>query len=243
MNAHPLLMLALPLAAMLTACDEGDIAEHTRIYEHGRPVSLHATLTGTGAWGDGYSLVLATFDSDAERYDGVYNISQQRLPADIEGRDTTLTWEVDPTAASVELCLVTPLRERIVTFAKADIDPATTDTVRLDAGRIDVSLYGTVLQLFGNSCTRCHGEGAAANLLLDRAHAHDQLVGADAYRAEFAGMKRVVPGDAGQSVLHLMLDSTYHHTQEISVNHPAIFRTTYPLAVIDRWISEGAPAD
>ena len=114
------------------------------------------------------------------------------------------------------------------------------DTIRLDAGRVEAGVYASVLTLFRGSCIRCHGEGAAAQLWLDADRAYASLVNHPAYRAEFEGKMRVLPGDAEGSVLHQMLDTAYPNAQDIGVNHKAIFRSTYPMNIIDLWINNGA---
>mgnify|MGYP006988849478 CR=1 FL=1 len=219
----------------LVACDEGDIPEKEVVYTSGRPIKLTTHITGLSDWSEGFGVVLATFDGDEDNYD----VGQLRIPPECEGKDTTLVWELTSKATSVELCLVSALRERIITFAKVDVS-AGTDTIRLDAGRVEASVYKSVLTLFKNSCIRCHGEGGAAQLWLDADRAYTSLVNHPAYRAEFEGRMRVLPGDAESSVLHQMLDAAYPNAQDIGVNHKAIFRSTYPMNIIDLWINNGA---
>lgn len=229
-----LIALALAVLGGLASCDEGDIPEKGTAYVGGRPIKLTTHITGLSDWSEGFGVVLATFNGEDN-----YDVGQLRIPPECEGKDTTLVWELTSGATSVELCLVSALRERIITFAKADIR-AGNDTIRLDAGRVEVGVYASVLTLFRGSCIRCHGEGAAAQLWLDADRAYASLVNHPAYRAEFEGKMRVLPGDAEGSVLHQMLDTAYPNAQDIGVNHKAIFRSTYPMNIIDLWINNGA---
>ena len=235
MRSLPLLSITAALlmaAAILTACDEGDIPEKVVTMAAGRPIRMDCRLTGLDQWGEGYSVVMAIFDESTDGYD----IAQHRVLAECEGRDTTLFWELNDTKAkTLELCLVSSLRERIITFAKTDIGEGS-DTIRLRAGDIDVGIWASTLALFQQSCVRCHGEGEAAQLFLDTDRAYASLVNHPAHRTEFGGQPRVKPGDAEGSILHQMLDDHYANAQDIGVNHKAIFRSTYPLNIIDLWI-------
>ncbi|MBQ7443062.1 MAG: hypothetical protein IJS59_04230 [Bacteroidaceae bacterium] len=230
---HLRLFLAALCATLVAACDEGNIPEKQPTLAAGRPIRLDCRLSGIGQWGEGYSVVLALFGDDNDGYD----ISQFRIMPECDGRDTTIIWELqDASARTLEVCLVSALRERIVTFAATDI-PEGTDTIRLAANDIDVGLWATTLAIFNQSCVRCHGEGQAAQLFLDPERAYASLVGHPAHRAEFGGASRVVPGDAQASVLHQMLDETIDNARDLGVNHKAMFRATYPLNIIDLWIN------
>ncbi len=231
--------------AVLCACDEGDIQEKEVGYaQGGYTVELHGRLTGIDGWNDGYNLVVAAFDEKDKDYD----MGELRIGDDCEGKDTTIVWtNINHIATSVELCVATRLRRRVVCFRK-EVLPEDGGTLRIDVGDLNVGLFSGVEALFSDNrrCVGCHGEGNFGQLRLNHENAHADLVGKTAHRAEFEGYARVEPGQPEASALHLMLDPDDERGKGVTMfNHKAAYgdelNQQNALSVIDYWISAGAP--
>ncbi len=222
----------------LVACDEGDIVDNDEgLKAEGKTASLTATLTGVASWSTQYSIVLAGF---AEGSDNA--IVQKKLQAtDGEPLATTLTL-TDNAIATVELCVTNRLRQRVVTFVSVPVSQLEGDTIRLDAGHLDIGMYKAIQDLvFTGTCARCHGLGAtpAGNLTLVEGQSYGQLVGHEARRPE-NGI-RVVPGKADESLLHKVI----HGDPQAGVNfdHANMIKEQTTITLIDNWINAGADED
>ena len=108
-----------------------------------------------------------------------------------------------------------------------------------DTGPVDenqatenISFANDVQPIFGQSCTSCHP--SSGNLDLTAANSYNQLVNVNAsgYSA-----KRVVPGDADNSVLYKKIDGsgTYGSNMPLGGNLSAA-----QINIIKQWITEGA---
>lgn len=227
---------------LISACDEGDIVEKEVSYaQGGYNVTLHCKLTGLGEWNGGYNVVIAAFDDKDKDYD----LGELRIGADCEGKDTTIVWEnINHIATSIELCITDRLRRRSVTFHK-EMLPDDGNTLNIDVGTLNVGLRYSVEALFAydRRCTGCHGDGNFGGLRLNSENAYNNLVGVPAHRAEFAGAKRVEPGDPEHSALYQMLDPNDERGKSVTMfNHKSAYGDELSqgaaLSVIGKWISE-----
>ena len=225
---------ALFVAALgCQACDDGPIYEPEYEPEHtGYTAKLTARISGADSWPEYYSLVLATFG------DSEYSNSQSVVYPDAEGHVNLLLYNIGNDVNTVELCVTNTLRRRVVTFASADLSSATSDTIYLDAGEVDVEMYSTIqTHIFNPTCAQCHGASttAAAGLFLTEGQSHASLVGQAATTAD--GM-RVVPGNAEESVLHQVINPSYGLSA--SSYHEGMVTSSVQLRLIDEWINAGA---
>lgn len=216
----------------LTACDEGDIIDSDNsVTTEGKIATLSATLTGLDSWSSQYSIVLAGFAEG-----GTYAVVQKKLQAtDGEPFATDLSLTSDD-IATIELCATNRLRERVVTFASVPVSQLEGDTIRLEAGSVDVGMYKAIQDLvFTGTCARCHGLGAtpAGSLTLVEGQSYDQLVNHPARLPE-NGL-RVVPGNADESLLHKVI----HGDPDAGVrfDHANMIKETTSIALIDNWIN------
>ena len=148
------------LAAMVgcQACDDGLIYEQEHAPEHtGYTAKLTAHVTGADTWPDYYDVALATFgESD-------YSRSQTTVHPDTEGNVTLLLYNIGNDVRTVEFCVTNTLRRRVLTFASADVSSAVDDTIYLDAGEVDASMYAAIQHdVFNNTCAQCHGLSTTA---------------------------------------------------------------------------------
>lgn len=231
------LIFALFLTHMtFTACDDGLIYEQTPEASHeGFNVKLTGRLSGIDKWNDPYCVVLAGFN------DSKYAIVQKQLPVTEDGTTDMTLSDISSEVKTIELCVTNKLRERIVTFRTVETKDIgdIRDTIRMDAGILDVGLYKCIQeQIFNTTCANCHGgrETAAAGLYLTEGRSHEGLVNQTSTCVE-NGI-RVIPGDAENSVLHKVVNAG--NTAGLSFSHENMITSANLLRLIDNWINDGA---
>ena len=206
----------LALLALAASCDDGRLyADRLILPEEGRVVRLTATLDGLDTWADGYSVVLAGLD------DGTVDITMSGVAEEV----TTL-----------EVCAINRIRKRVATYYELDCSTLADDTLRIDAGRLDVGMFATIQQdIFDRTCTGCHGEGRWLDLSAGASHA--TLVGQPS--TVFEGRTRVLPGHAAESVLYTIL--TTDESANLATDHQTQFTLSdEQFALIEDWIDGGA---
>ena len=221
------------LSALLligSACDDGKIYEtHQLMEEQGSVYQLTATLQGVDTWPDDYELVAAAFgDSPYAVYTKVIHAPER------EGEAVSVILSGVREVSQVEICAVNRLRKRIVSFYQTDFT-LQEDTLFVDAGTLDVSLFnGVQQQVLNTDCIGCHGAStfAAANLFLTEGKSWTSLVGVPSTRSE-AGKLLVAPGSPDESFLLDVL------TQPDAVRHDHVdILSAKPdkLTLIEDWI-------
>ncbi len=232
------------LSFFLAACDSGDIIEKTAAKEQsGHTVRLTAKVSGIADLADKYTLALATFKAGDSYALTTYNIPSSTS----EGDEVSIVVpSVGSDVSTVELAITNRLRQRVITLASISMDDYanSTDTIRLDAGAVDVAMFNVIQHnVFNQSCIQCHGSnggGGAAGLNLTEGKAFANLVDVASTRKE--GMFRIVSGNAQQSLLHQILGEGgedilhYNHTEVLSSqfkNDVAAVRQ-----FIDDWINK-----
>lgn len=235
MKLRSLIFAALFAAVALASCDEGDIQEQTtEVQTSGKVALLNVHISGLDSWSSQYNVVLAAFAQDSE-----YAAVQKPLPEGAEGDVQTTLKITSADVTAIELCVTNRLRQRVVTFASVDIDQLQGDTIRLDAGIVDVSMYRTIQnQVFTTTCARCHGLAGspAAGLTLAEGQSYAALVNRESTKPE-RGI-RVVPGNAAESLLHKVI----HGDPESGVgfDHSNMIKDSKTMTLIDHWINAGA---
>lgn len=219
----------------LTACDDGRIYKEQKFDSIGRAAKLTGTLTGMQNWPSSYSLAVAGF-VEGDEY-AVFSRTLTKTDGDV----SVVVTNIDDKVTSIQFCLLDRLRRHVITFYEAETE-GVRDTVRLDVGKLDVSMYNVIQQnYFNTTCANCHGASnrVAADLYLTEGKSYGALVNADSRRVE--GMKLVEPGNAEASVLHMVLHQ--ESVEGISMNHFDLVSEssgTNILPIIDTWINNGA---
>lgn len=222
----------LALLALAASCDDGRLyADRLILPEEGRVVRLTATLDGLDTWTDGYSVVLAGFGEGSD-----YAVIAKSVQAADDGTVDITMSGVAEEVTTLEVCAINRIRKRVATYYELDCSTLADDTLRIDAGRLDVGMFATIQQdIFDRTCTGCHGEGRWLDLSAGASHA--TLVGQPS--TVFEGRTRVLPGHAAESVLYTIL------TTDESANLATDHRTQFTLsdeqfALIEDWIDGGA---
>ena len=222
----------LALLALAASCDDGRLyADRLILPEEGRVVRLTATLDGLDTWTDGYSVVLAGFGEGSD-----YAVIAKSVQAADDGTVDITMSGVAEEVTTLEVCAINRIRKRVATYYELDCSTLSDDTLRIDAGRLDVGMFATIQQdIFDRTCTGCHGEGRWLDLSAGASHA--TLVGQPS--TVFEGRTRVLPGHAAESVLYTIL--TTDESANLATDHQTQFTLSdEQFALIEDWIDGGA---
>ena len=222
----------LALLALAASCDDGRLyADRLILPEEGRVVRLTATLDGLETWADGYSVVLAGFGEGSD-----YAVIAKSVQAADDGTVDITMSGVAEEVTTLEVCAINRIRKRVATYYELDCSTLADDTLRIDAGRLDVGMFATIQQdIFDRTCTGCHGEGRWLDLSAGASHA--TLVGQPS--TVFEGRTRVLPGHAAESVLYTIL--TTAESAGLATDHQTQFTLSdEQFALIEDWIDGGA---
>ena len=233
-------MSLLALLAVTASCDDGRLyADRLIIPEEGRVVKLTATLEGLDTWSDGYSIVLAGFEDGSD-----YTVIAKSVQAADDGTVDITMSGVAEEVTTLEVCAINRIRKRainrirkrVATYYELDCSTLGDDTIRIDAGRLDVGMFATIQQdIFDRTCTGCHGEGRWLDLSAGASHA--TLVNQPS--TVFEGRTRVLPGSAAESVLYTIL--TTSESAGLGTDHQTQFTLSEEqFALIGDWIDDGA---
>lgn len=222
----------LALLALAASCDDGRLyTDRLILPEEGRVVKLTATLDGLDTWTDGYSIVLAGFEEGSD-----YTVIAKSVQAADDGTVDITMSGVAEEVTTLEVCAINRIRKRVATYYELDCSTLADDTIRIDAGRLDVGMFATIQQdIFDRTCTGCHGEGRWLDLSAGASHA--TLVGQPS--TVFEGRTRVLPGNAAESVLYTIL--TTGESADLGTDHQTQFTLSEEqFALIADWIDGGA---
>src|SRR5580704_16033490 len=110
-------------------------------------------------------------------------------------------------------------------------------------GGSDTVAFAQIQQIFSDNCVLCHAAGAPLDLTVGEAW--DDLVGQAAPPPDSCGGTLVVPGDPTDSYLYVKLASpTPCYGAQMPLGE--FFSEPLPscvVAMVGRWIEEGAPPD
>lgn len=236
MKNHILATLLGLTAIVFGACDDGHIPEKAVSFKDGRVVKLTATLTGMENWPDEYSVAVAGFDGTDD-----YAVISKAISKNVEGSMSIVLSGINDNVSNVQLCVLDRLRRHVVTFREMELE-RTRDTMYMDVGSVDVSMFNAIQQGYLNTtCANCHGASnrAAAGLYLTEGRSYDAMVGKPS--AKVSGINMVEPGDAGNSLLHIILHQ--ESVEGISMTHRDLVSEKNEqsiLPLIDSWINNGA---
>ena len=216
----------LALLALAASCDDGRLyADRLILPEEGRVVRLTATLDGLETW------ALAGFGEGSD-----YAVIAKSVQAADDGTVDITMSGVAEEVTTLEVCAINRIRKRVATYYELDCSTLADDTLRIDAGRLDVGMFATIQQdIFDRTCTGCHGEGRWLDLSAGASHA--TLVGQPS--TVFEGRTRVLPGHAAESVLYTIL--TTDESANLATDHQTQFTLSdEQFALIEDWIDGGA---
>lgn len=223
------------------ACDDGKIYEEEKVISSdGMVAKLTGHITGINQWPEGYSLVLAGFKDGSDYAVTAKNISSS---VDADGNVSCVLSGISEEVNTLELCVIDITRRRVVSLQTMDRE-ATGDTLRMNAGNVDATPFGTIQSLiFTPTCANCHGASntAAAGLYLTSGKSHESLVGQES--AMLPGYKRVEPGNSAASVLYRVVSSDV--SSQWPFDHTALILSNTTegqnkLKLIKLWIDNGA---
>ncbi len=223
----------------LASCDDGRIYPETSTTAEGKTVVVEGNVSGLDSWPGNYRVSVAGFDDADDEY---ASVSKTITASDIQGGRLSVELSgIKSEVKLVRLCILDRLRRHIVTFGETDIQQAT-ETVRMDVGTVDLSMFNAIQQAYLNTtCANCHGASnrAAAGLYLTEGRSYAALVGVASKRVE--GKQLVTPNDANNSVLHMVLNQ--QSVEGISMDHRDLVSEKNELTIlplIDSWINNGA---
>jgi len=226
-------------ALTLASCDDGRIYPETSTTAEGKTVVVEGNVSGLDSWPGNYRVSVAGFDDADDEY---ASVSKTITASDIQGGRLSVELSgIKSEVKLVRLCILDRLRRHIVTFGETDIQQAT-ETVRMDVGTVDLSMFNAIQQAYLNTtCANCHGASnrAAAGLYLTEGRSYCALVGVASKRVE--GKQLVTPNDANNSVLHMVLNQ--QSVEGISMDHRDLVSEKNELTIlplIDSWINNGA---
>lgn len=231
-----ILVTLLATLTVLSACDDGDIYNNVDVDTSGRSVKLNAQVTGLSSWSEDYVIAIAGFEEGNE-----YASIAKEIKADENGNVAMEMNNIPDKVSSVQFCVLDRLRRYVATLKEADIE-GIRDTIHMDLGTLDISMFNTIQQSFINTtCINCHGASnfIAAGLNLTEGKAFADMVGVDSKRV--SGHKLVAPGDANNSVFHMVLNN--ESVEGITMNHFDLVSESNAktlLPMIDSWINNGA---
>lgn len=217
----------------LSGCDDGSVPrkEFTVIHS-GYTAKLTGHITGADSWPDCYQLVLAGFG------DSEYAVTQVLVNPNAEGNVNLTLSDIGSDIRTVELCVTNRLRRRILTYQSMDMGAAVGDTIYINAGQTDATMYSAIQhKIFNPTCVQCHGLStmAAAGLYLTEGQSHANLVGQSSALVE--GI-RVIPGNAEESILHKAINPG--NVLGFDFSHENMITSSADLRLIDEWINAGA---
>lgn len=233
---------------VLASCDDGDIHENVATSQTGLKVAIDANLSGVASWPSYYSVAVSGYENAANTEEiPEYSVISKQMLSDVDGNVHLTLGGIPTTVNYIEIGIINQIRQReftIFQYEFTDADKNSRDTIRIEAGHVDVGTYNRIQNdIFDISCTRCHGDGnkAAANLYLTAGNSYKSLVGV--LSSKETGFYRVCPGDSAASVIHKVLLNNY---PEVRMSHGDILdakQKSKLLKLIDYWIENGAKED
>lgn len=227
-----LISAAAMASAMLAACDEGKIyPDDTVVGSSGMSVTVKGTFQGcSGYENSDYGIVVAAFKDGDD-----FAVVSKPLA---DGSDDIVLKNVDPTVSTVEVCVISRLRERVFTVASMAVSPSAGTDLTFNAGDLDVAPFAVISsQIFTTTCAQCHGATgtAAARLDLMPGAAYGDLVNVPSTVVE--GEMRVKPGDASASTLWQAVATDVSELWKF--DHSNLL-TSVKYDFIREWINSGA---
>ncbi|MCM1490948.1 MAG: hypothetical protein NC095_09010 [Muribaculum sp.] len=226
-------LLIVAVLLSLIGCDEGKIyPDDLVVGGEGLSVVVKGEFSGCKDYdGSGYAIVVAAF-KDGDNY---ATVSKPLT----DGSEDIVLKNVDASVSSVEVCVITRLREKVITFASKDVNLADGNTdIVFNAGEINVAPFNAINHnIFATTCVQCHGatgtSAASLNLIADEAYRN--LVNVPSTVME--GEMRVAPGNASVSTLWQALATDV--SEGWRFDHSNLL-TPESSGFVQYWINSGA---
>lgn len=221
------------MALWLSACDEGKIYPDDVVAgDDGLSITVKGDFSGCAGYADsGYGIVVAAF-KDGDNY---ATVSKPIT----DGSEDVVLKNVDPSVSTVEVCVITRLREKVISFASKDVDVTDgSSDIIFNAGEVNVEPFNAINHnIFATSCIQCHGATgvSAASLNLMAGEAYRNLVNVPS--SVVAGEMRVRPGDAAASTLWQVLATDI--SEAWAFDHSNLL-TPERSGFVEYWINSGA---
>lgn len=226
--------LAIVVATLsLVGCDEGKIYPDDLVAgNEGLSVTVKGEFSGCNEYeGSNYSIVVAAF-KDGDNY---ATVSKPLT----NGNDDIVLKNVDVSVSTVEICVITRLREKVITFASKELTPSDGNSdIIFSVGEVNVEPFNAINHnIFATSCVQCHGATgiSAASLNLTADEAYRNLVNVPS--AVIEGEMRVRPGDASASTLWQALATDISEAWRF--DHSNLL-TPERSGFVEYWINNGA---
>ena len=122
-------------------------------------------INGVSSWPSNYTVAIAGFSADNQ-----YASITRNVQPDDNGHVSMKLVGIPDEVKTIEVCVTNSLRRRIITFYSADA-PTTSDTIRINAGSLNVGMYAAIQSaVLNKECANCHsGNAWAASLNLTEA--------------------------------------------------------------------------
>lgn len=227
------ILAALTVSSLLfTACDEGKIYPNEQeVTSSGYSVTVKGVIEGCEDYENSdYGIVVAAFKENDD-----FAVISKPLS---NGDEDVLLKNIDSSVSTVEICVITRLRERIITVASMPISSGAGPDFTFDIGEIDVAPFSLIdHNIFSTSCVQCHGATgtSAASLTLTPDEAYRNLVNVPSTVVD--GEMRVSPGDAKASTLWQIVATDISETW--SFDHSNLL-SAEKNGFIQQWINNGA---
>ena len=220
------------VALAFTACDDGKIyPDNSTIESTGFTLTMKGELTGCSQYdGSGFTVALAAFEDGND-----FAVVSKNL---FDGTDDVTVTNVDRKVATVEICVINRLRERVFTLMSQNVEGSASEDVIFNVGEVNVGMFPVISsEIFTKTCLQCHGGTgtAAAGLDLSPEKAYADLVNVPSKVVE--GEMIVDPGDASASTLWQIVATDISDTW--SFDHSNLL-TTDKSSFIQSWINKGA---
>lgn len=227
----PALLMAT-MTLLVAGCDDGKIyPDNSEMESSGFSVTMKGVLTGCGQYHDTqYIVALAAFETDNE-----FAIVSKNLS---DGADDVTITNIDPNAATIEICILSRLRKRVMTLASLSVETTTGTDVIFNVGELNAAPFAAISSdIFTKTCLQCHGgtETPAAGLDLNASKAYADIVSIPSKVVENELI--VDPGNASASTLWQAVATDISESWRF--DHSNLL-TTDKSSFIESWINNGA---
>lgn len=229
----------LATAAVLSACDEGNIYPETSgIDRGGATAKFVGYIANADSWPSQYTLSIAAFSDDSD-----YAKTAKNISVDDDGYASVTLTGIDVSYATVEVCVISKLRARVYTFLSVELSEYQEgDTICFEPSEaIETDMFDCVQSVvFENNCTRCHGGNGyyAGDLNLTEGNSYSALVNVASTR-DADGALLVVPSYPDSSYLYRVICG--EEDEVLGMTHYDILSNDYVATqLVKNWISAGA---
>lgn len=225
---------------LLVSCDDGSVTDKTYTNtDETYSVVVKGKITGLDTWSGGYSVVLGGFNEES-----AYSLIQKSISPDENGEVNISLSGIPTTVKTIEIATVNNLRIKLASLYSYTIaeDQSTNEAINIDLETVDASMFAAlqkgIFEKGDMGCFRCHSSSSAAGKLsLIEGESYASLVNVPSNHD--ANIKRVVPGDADNSLLYIAMRDNVLPSKD----HTGYFagdENSRLLTMLQTWINSGA---